>query len=203
MNVTEILKKVLAGKSLSEAERKALGEFRPEGIPQSRLDTEIAKRKELETENSKLNSTLVKLNSRVDELENRDLSEQEKLEKSYSAEVEQLRENVSVLTAERDSSRQELEQVRFQQQVGKLAEEKKFNDPEYLGFLLKQSRVPLNAEEEVDKFISELREKSPKLFRLELRSGSGSNPGGSEIDFSAALQSGDISTMLANAPEIN
>ena len=203
MDVTEILKKVLAGKKLSEAERKTLGDFRPEGIPQSRLDTEVAKRKELEAENSKLNSTLAKLSSRVDELENRDLSEQEKLEKSYGVEVEQLREHVSALKTERDSSRQELEQIKFQQQVGKLAEEKKFNDPEYLGFLLKQSKIPLNSEEEVDEFISELREKSPKLFRLELRSGSGSNPGGSEIDFAAAQQSGDISAMLANAPEIN
>ncbi|MDD5729424.1 MAG: hypothetical protein PHV59_12760 [Victivallales bacterium] len=201
MEVTEILDKVLAGKTLSAVERKTLGEFRPEGI-QSRLETEVAKREQLESENSELNGTLAKLTSRIDELENRDLSEQEKLEKSHNTEIRQLRENLQTLKAERDSSREQLETIKFQQQVSKLAEEKKFGDPEYLGFLLRQSQVSLEAAEQVDRFIDELREKSPKLFRLELRSGSGSSPGGSELDFYAARQRGDVSAMLANAPEI-
>ena len=110
MDVTEILKKVLAGQTLSSEERKSLGEFRPQGIPKSRLDAEIAKRKDLEQQNNDLNQTLGKLGTRVDELETRDLSEQEKLEKNYSVELKQLRENVSSLTTEKNSSRQELEQ---------------------------------------------------------------------------------------------
>jgi len=202
MDVMEILKKVVAGQTLSSEERKSLSEFRPQGIPKNRLDAEIAKRKELEQQNNDLNETLGKLNFRVDELESRDLSEHEKLEKNHGFELKQLRENLSLLTTERNSSKQELEQVKFQQQVGKLAKEKQFNDPEYLGFLLKQENVSLETSDQVEEFMTGLRDSSPKLFHLELRSGSGSSPGGEEMEFSSAKQSGDISAMLANAPEI-
>jgi len=202
MDVMEILKKVADGQTLSSEERKSLSEFRPQGIPKSRLDTEIAKRKDLEQQNNELNKTLGKLSSRVDELETRDLSEQEKLDKNYSVELKQLRENVSSLTTERNSSKQELEQVRFQQKVGKLAKEKQFNDSEYLGFMLKKADVSLESPDQVEDFMTELRDSSPKLFHLELRSGSGSSPGGHEMEFSSAKQSGDITAMLANAPEI-
>jgi hypothetical protein len=202
MDVMEILKKVVAGQTLSSEERKSLSEFRPQGIPKSRLDAEIAKRKDLEQQNNGLNEILGKLGSRVDELESRDLSDQEKLEKNYSVELKQLRENVSSLTTEKNSSRQELDQIKFQQKVGKLAKDKQFNDPEYLGFLLKQENVSLETSDQVEEFMTGLRDSSPKLFHLELRSGSGSSPGGHEMEFSSAKQSGDISAMLANAPEI-
>ena len=202
MDVMEILKKVADGHTLSSEERKSLSEFRPQGIPKSRLDAEIAKRKDVEQQNNELNKTLGKLSSRVDELETRDLSEQEKLEKNYSVELKQLRENVSSLTTERNSSKQELEQIRFQQKVGKLAKEKQFNDSQYLGFMLKKANVSLESSDQVEEFMTELRDSSPKLFHLELRSGSGSSPGGHEMEFSSAKQSGDINAMLANAPEI-
>ena len=202
MDVMEILRKVVAGQTLSSEERKLLGEFRPQGIPKSRLDSEIAKRKDIEQQNNELNKTLTKVSSRVDELENRDLSEQEKLEKNHSAEVRELRECVSSLTTERNSSKHELEQIKFQQKVNKLAKENKFNDSEYLGFLLKQASVSLDTSEQVEEFMTELRDGSPKLFHLELRSGCGSVPGGHEMEFSSAKQSGDINAMLANAPEI-
>ena len=202
MDVMEILKKVADGQTLSSEERKSLSEFRPQGIPKSRLDAEIAKRKDVEQQNNELNKTLGKLSSRVDELETRDLSEQEKLEKNYSVELKQLRENVSSLTTERNSSKQELEQIRFQQKVGKLAKEKQFNDSQYLGFMLKKANVSLESSDQVEEFMTELRDSSPKLFHLELRSGSGSTPGGHEMEFSSAKQSGDITAMLANAPEI-
>ncbi len=166
------------------------------------MDAEIAKRKDLEQQNNELNETLGKLGSRVDELESRDLSESEKLEKNYSVELKRLRENVSSLTTERDSSQQKWDQIKFQQKVGKLAKEKQFNDPEYLGFLLKQGNVSLETSDQVEEFMTELRDSSPKLFHLELRSGSGSSPGGHEMEFSSAKQSGDINAMLANAPEI-
>ena len=48
-----------------------------------------------------------------------------------------------------------------------------------------------------NEFMTKLRENSPKLFHLELRSGSGSTPGGHEMEFSSAKQSGDINAMLA------
>ena len=202
MDVVEILKKVAAGKALSGEERKTLAEFRPQGIPQSRLDAEIVKRQNAEQQNSELNKTLEKLNSRVAELENRDLPEQEKLEKTYSTELKKLRGQVASLTTEKNLSRQQLEQVKFQQKVGELAKEKQFNDAEYLGFLLKKAEIPLDAPEQVEEFVSELRKNSPRLFKLELRPGSGSNPGGHEMEFSNARESGDISAMLASAPEV-
>ena len=78
MDVMEILKKVVDEQALSGEERKLLSEFRPQGIPKGRLDEEIAKRKDLEQKNNELNKTLREVSSRVDELENRDLSESEK-----------------------------------------------------------------------------------------------------------------------------
>jgi hypothetical protein len=202
MDVTEILKKVIDEQALSGEERKLLSEFRPQGIPKGRLDAEIAKRKDLEQKNNELNKTLGEVSFRVDELENRDLSESEKLEKNYSVELKRMRDNIASLTTEKNSSKDELEQIRFQQQVNKLASEKKFGDSGYLGFLLKKANISPNESGQVEEFMTELRDSSPKLFRLELRSGSGSNPGGHEMEFSSAKQSGNIDAMLANAPEV-
>jgi predicted RNase H-like nuclease (RuvC/YqgF family) len=202
MDVVEILKKVVSDKALSSEERETLAEFRPQGVPQSRLDAEIARREKIETQNNELNKTLEELSSKISELENRDLSEQEKLEKNYSVEIKKLRDQVTTLTAEKDSSQKELEQIKFQQKVSRIAKEKQFNDPEYLGFLLKKAEIPIDAPDQIEDFVDDLKKSSPKLFKLDLRSGSGSNPGGHEMEFSVARESGDISAMLANAPEV-
>lgn len=203
MEISEILKKVLAGRELSGEERKKLGEFRPQGIPKSRLDAEIVKRKELEKQNLNLNSSLQELNSRIEELENRGLSEQEKLEKNYNSQINSLREQVSSLTAERNSSQEKLDQYNFQRKVNKLAGKKQFNDSDYLGFLLKQANVQLDAPEQVESFMEDLRKSSPKLFHVDLNPGGGSNPGSSNSDYSVAMESGDITAMLANAPSVD
>ena len=81
MNLTDVLKKVAQNVELSQAEKEFLDNYRPEGIPKSRLDAEIAKRKDAENRNQELAVAMDELKSKVESLENRDLSETEKLKK--------------------------------------------------------------------------------------------------------------------------
>ncbi|MCP3967475.1 MAG: hypothetical protein GY750_07100 [Lentisphaerae bacterium] len=202
MNVNEIIKKAADGFELSEAECQTLKEFHPDGIPKSRLDTEIGRRKELEKNNGQLTEQIQELCSKVDALESRDLSETERMKKTHGQQVSKMRNDISDLTSERDSVRQELESVKFRQQISKLAGKYRFSDPDFLEYLIRKNDVSVENEEQLEGFIDELKQTNPKHFRVEVRSGAGSRVGGQEAGFVAAEKSGDIAGMLENAPEV-
>ena len=94
MNLVEVLKKAAQGIELSAEEKEFLSGYRPEGIPKSRLDAEIAKRKEAESRGQELSVMLEELKVKVESLETRDLSETEKLKKDFDKELNRLRGNL-------------------------------------------------------------------------------------------------------------
>jgi len=204
MNLTEVLKKVAQDVELSTEEKEFLENYRPEGIPKSRLDAEIAKRKEAENRNQELSGTMEELKSKVESLENRDLSEAEKLKKDFDKELNRLRGSLQTLSTERDSVRQELDSVKFKQSVAGVAGKYNFTDQQYLEYLTARDGVALDDPDRVEEFINGLKETSPKLFKLELRPGGGSNPGSGSgaAGFLSAKADGDVAKMLQNAPEV-
>ncbi|QSH40111.1 hypothetical protein P0136_01385 [Lentisphaerota bacterium ZTH] len=202
MNLNEIIRKAAEGLELSPAERQALKEFRPDGIPKSRLDNEIARRKELEKNNSQLAGQVQQLNSKVDALESRDLSETERIKKNHGQKVDQMQKDISELTRERDSARKQLESLHFRQKINQLAAKHRFDNADFLEYLIRKDGVAIEDEEQVESFIDELKQSNPKHFRVEVRSGAGSKIGTHETGFATAEKSGDIAGMLENAPEI-
>ena len=205
MNLVEVLKKAAQGIELSAEEKEFLSGYRPEGIPKSRLDAEIAKRKEAESRGQELSVMLEELKVKVESLETRDLSETEKLKKDFDKELNRLRGNLQTLSTERDSARQELNSVKFRQNISELSSKYNFSDARYLEYLASKDGIALEDPDKVKEFMELLKETSPKLFKLELRPGAGSNPGAGSgaADFLSAQTEGDVAKMLQNAPEVS
>jgi len=205
MNLAEVLKKAAQGVELSQDEKDFLIGYRPEGIPKNRLDAEIAKRKEAENRSQELSAALEELKGKVESLESRDLSETDRLKKDFDKELNRLRGNLQTLSTERDSARQELDSVKFRQNITELACKHNFSDPLYLEYLAAKNGIPLEDTEKVKGFMDSLKETSPKLFKLELRPGGGSNPdsGTGTSGFLSAKAEGDVTKMLQNAPEVS
>ena len=207
MNLTDVLKKVAQDVELSTEEKEFLNNYRPEEIPKSRLDAEIAKRKDAENRSRELSEAVEELKNKVESFESRDLSETEKLKKDFDKELNRLRDSLQTLSTERDSARQELDSMKFKQSVTELAGKYNFTDQPYLEYLTAKNGVALEDPDKVKQFMDELRETSPKLFKLELRPGGGSNPGpGSgtgDAGFLSAKAEGDVTKMLQNAPEVS
>jgi chromosome segregation ATPase len=202
MNLADVLKKVAQEVELSTEEKEFLKGYRAEGIPKSRLDAEIAKRKDAENRSQELSMAMEELKSKVESLESRDLSETERLKKDFDKELNRLRGSLQALSTERDSARQELDSMKFRQNVTELACKYNFTDPQYLEYLTVKGGVALEDSDKVKEFMDSLKETSPKLFKLELRPGGGSNPGIGTSGFLSAKAEGDVTKMLQNAPEV-
>lgn len=84
--------------------------------------------------------------------------------------LETLRLERDQLAAERDSIRAELAGLRRSARIRELAEQHGFTDPDYLDYLLdKKAMAPDDAD--TASFMADLKNKSPKLFRISLQPG--------------------------------
>jgi len=94
--------------------------------------------------------------------------------------------------------------MKFKQGVAGLAGKYNFTDQQYLEYLTARNGVALDDPDRVEEFMNGLKETSPKLFKLELRPGGGSNPGSGAgaAGFLSAKADGDVTKMLQNAPEV-
>jgi hypothetical protein len=141
-----------------------------------------------------LNSQLDGMRTRVTELEREKLGEKEKLEL-----------DIAEITRERDELKAARNQLLRSRRIQELAENCRFNDPEYLDYLAGKAGIDLDDEESTAKFISELQEKRPESFVSSLKSGSGS--GTVPADNSSGVTSncdriGKIISDLETAPHI-
>ncbi|MGE4564810.1 MAG: hypothetical protein AB7F32_08065 [Victivallaceae bacterium] len=112
-------------------------------------------------------------------------------------ELESLRTGCRVMEEERDAVRRELGELQFRNKVGELAEKHRFTDAEYLAFLCRQRNLEPGMERELDGFMAELREQSPRLFRVDVKPGIGP-VGGVVMD----TEPPSVADLLANAPEL-
>ena len=103
------------------------------------------------------------------------------------------------LTADRDRIQGELTAIRRSTKVRELAGQHGFTDPDYLDYLLeKRSLAPEDAETE--NFISDLKNRLPKLFRIDLQPGAPvpAVPAAAEI---LPDRNAELIRRLENAPE--
>lgn len=115
------------------------------------------------------------------------------------AELEALRRERDELCAERDRIRNELDALRRGTRVRSLAAEHGFADPEYLDFLLDRRALEPDAPE-TEEFMAELKNRSPKLFRVELRPGA-PVPAPQSVPSGPGDRHEELIRQLENAPE--
>lgn len=210
MNIKDILAKMLKGEELT-ADEKAFAESYNEDsgkIPKSRLDTEIAKRKKAEEDAEKLKTDIDDIKAKLEEKEDADMSEVEKLKKAHQKEVDKLSKENEALKTERDTISKDLSGVKFKNSIAGIANKHKFNDTEYLSYLVKQEgeNFDLSDESAVGAFMDGLKKSNPHHFSVNANPGGGGNPGSGgdkgNTNFEDAKNKGDVSAMLENAPEI-
>lgn len=179
MDIKEILKKIAEGKTLTDSERDFAGTYEPEQtdrIPKSRLDAEIAKKKDAEKKADDLQSKLDELTDKVDELESKGLSNADKLKKEHDKEIARLNKQIADLTHDRDQANAQLAARDLTATVSKIAGNYKFDNPEYLEYLISKKGIDLKDEIAVKNFMKELETAVPTHFQSDAKSGSGSKP---------------------------
>ena len=120
-------------------------------------------------------------------------------------ELEILRKERDSLASERDRIQEELNRLRRSQAVRKLAEDCGFTDPDYLDYLLERRQADPAGPEAV-KVISDLQNRSPKLFRVALHPGAPHPPPGTPQTAHFAGTAGrheELVRRLENAPDRN
>jgi len=198
MTLTEVISKMLTDGQLTDAEKEFLSNYREpdpkDRVPKSRLDQELARRRETEEK-------VAVLQHKIDELESRDLSDQEKA----ARQLDTLKQQLGQAQQERDAALGARTELEFRTRVAELAGKNRFTDPDYLGFLAKKQNVDLNDQAAVDGFLTKIRQDCPKFFRIETAGGAGSanehRPAGGA--YAAATASGNIEAMIAAAPRIS
>ncbi len=112
-------------------------------------------------------------------------------------ELETLQSGHRETEAERDAARSELGELRFRHKVTELAAKHRFADPEYLAFLCRRRNLEPAMEQEFETFMAELKDQSPRLFRIDVK------PGIAPVSAPAAdPEPASVADMLMNAPEV-
>lgn len=205
MNLSDILKKAVAGEELTQEEKDYAAAYKPDGIPKSRLDAEIAKRKEVETAKQELETKLEELSGKVEDLEGKGLSEVDKVKKEMDKELSKLKQQNQTLISEKELTAGELATIKRKASISDLAAKHNFTDPEFLDFKASSSKLDLADEAKVKEFMDGLKTASPKMFKVDANPGGGSKPGaGGDLNanYATAKEKGDKVAMIAAAPEI-
>ncbi len=185
MKLTEILKKVSDGKDLTDEEKDFLAQYDPtkekDGfVPKSRLDSEIAKFKAQEKKTQELETNIATIQSQLDELSNKGLSEVEKNKKD----MEKLQTQLADMTKKHDDANKKYSDMLFNNQVEQIAKKNNFTDSSYLSFLIKSKNIDIEKDDDVKNLVTELTTSSPNLFKSDAKSGSGGKPNNDGIESS-------------------
>lgn len=180
MSIQEILKKAAKGEALTDEEKEFVKGYDPDKdesrIPKTRLDAEIAKRKEAEKKVDDLTTKLEEITVKVEELESKGMTETDKVKKETEKELAKLQKQVTSLTKERDDAQAQIKARDFSAEVGKLAAGWKFDDTDYLEHLISKKALDLKDENAVAAFKKELETSSPSHFGSDAKPGSGASP---------------------------
>ena len=144
---------------------------------------------------------------KLDEIESSSLTEQEKLLKDFESKINDLNSKVEAFEQAKIEAEKQLAEKTFNSTVKDIASKNKFVDGDYLAFMVKSKGIDINDEATLNSFIEETKKVNPALFIVENQAGSGAAGKSTETQsdteaFNKAKKSGDIESMLANAPTI-
>jgi hypothetical protein len=118
-------------------------------------------------------------------------------------ENKELLETIDQLKAERDSAKKSLDDMIFKNHVAELADNYSFSDKDYLEYLCKTNNVDFADAASSKNFMNKLQLDSPKFFKINLQSGTGTASAVPEYaPVKKNHQIDDILSLLNNAPEI-
>lgn len=178
MNLTELLKKVAKGETLTDEEKAFLAAYKEDDsrIPKSRLDEELAKKKDLQKQLDATTAKQSELEAQLEELKTSGLSAEEKVKKEVEKEINKLKAENAALLKERDEKAAKIAEIEFNESVSKVAAKHNFADPEYLAYLVKSGNVDLADEKKVNEFVKGLETSKPNLFKSNAKPGGGTKP---------------------------
>lgn len=176
MKIKAILAKVVKGEELTDAEKKFLQEYKEP--------------KHDDSKEKDLSQQLEDAQKKLDDAENEKLSEMEKLQKENDG----LKKDSENLQKERDEIKASKASQDFDLSVSKLANKHKFNDPEYLKYLVGKDKVDL--EKDGESFIENLKKDMPKYFTTEVNKGGGGSGGEDKGGKEAKTQKGEMDDLL-------
>lgn len=178
MELKEVVAKIVAGETLTDEEKKYLADWKDDGrIPKSRLDQEIQKRKDAEGKGSELSAKVDELTEQIEELKNAGMTDADKAKSEFSKQLGKLQKELEAASKQRDEAAKELENLKFNATVGKIAKKYGFSDSDYLGYRLRSADIAIDDESGVGGFIKTLEQSSPQLFTSSARSGGGTASG--------------------------
>ena len=111
-------------------------------------------------------------------------------------------DRIRALEAERDTVRRELAEIRFQNRVRSLAEEHGFSDPDYLGYLFGRRSIAPEDGAAASALMEELRQRSPRLFRVKIHAGAADPAPAAEPEKPAVHAADFLIRQLEQAPEL-
>jgi len=176
MNIQAILAKIVKGEELSDAEKKFLQEYKEP--------------KHDDSKEQELSQQLEEAQKKLDDAENEKLSEMEKLQK----ENDKLKKTNEGLEKERDDIKASKASQDFDLAVNELASKHKFNDPDYLKYLVGKDKVDL--EKDGESFIENLKKDMPKYFNAEVNKGGGGSGGEEKGGHETKTQKDELDELL-------
>ena len=186
MKIKDILKKVSAGKELTEEEKQFLESYDPESdesrIPKTRLDAEIAKVKAEKERADSLEQQLADAQAKIEEAENAGKTEAEKTAAANAKTLKALQTQVDALTKERDDANAKLAKSERTAKISAIAGKHNFSDSDYLDFLMNSQEVDLDDEGAVSGAMKKLGETRPELFKSTAKPGGGTGGNGGKPD---------------------
>ncbi len=201
MKIKEILAKVAKGEALTDAEKEFLTKYEEPKPDASKVT-------QLEQEKADLANQLKTFQDKESEREAEALKNKPEVDQ-LRAQLSTANETIKTLTKERDTARTEKVELERDNSIRAIASDSKFKNFEFLKFNLTGAKVDLTNKEAVKAHMEQLRKDNPELFSAEVNGGgggsnTGNNGGGgvvSNTKYEEAKKTGDIGSMLANAPE--
>ena len=174
MKIADILKKVTAGTELTDAEKAFLAGYK-EPAPNTAREKELA-------------DQLKEAQEKLDAAEREKLTENERIQKDLEKAQKDLEKTRLELKAAQDAKAAQDHDIA----VRKLAAEHKFNDPEYLKYLVGRDKIDLAKDGKT--FLESLKKDSPKYFDAAVNSGGGGGPGDGNGDGKGGKE--ELATLL-------
>jgi len=178
MNIADILKKVVAGTTLSQEENDFLKSYKEgAGIPKERLDREIQAKKDAEAAKAEAEKAKKDAEERLKALEDSKLSDAEKAEKERKTREETNNRRIETLERQRDEAEAKAKSQDFRNNIQDLGKTHKVEDTETLQMFAEKEKLDFSDKDSVNAFIESQKTARPSLFGAEVKGGSGAKPG--------------------------
>lgn len=199
MKISEILKKVLEGAELTDADKTALSKFDPEKL-NAQVETLTAENVTLKADAKAAGEAKAAAEKVVEDAKKAGMTELEKIQ----IELKTAQASNAALEAAKAKAESELAGMKRTAKIGAISKKHGFEPAAYLDYLLGKNSVDIENDEAVGTFLGNVKKENPKFFKAEISPGV-ETPKPPQQGQPAAVPAdrvGNIIGMLKNAPEV-